>query len=147
MQHILVIDDEPAIRTLLRNYLQEEGYAICLAQDGRHALRLCVDYQADLIITDVFMPDQDGLEVIMTMRQRRPGLPIIAMSGGGRMDKRDVLHIAKSTSSPTAKRKTKPKRSKPISPSRTSISPASSATSRAASFPNRSATRPIRSTS
>jgi len=96
MQHILVIDDEPAIRTLLRNYLQEEGYAICLAQDGRHALRLCVDYQADLIITDVFMPDQDGLEVIMTMRQRRPGLPIIAMSGGGRMDKRDVLHIAKS---------------------------------------------------
>jgi len=96
MQHILVIDDEPALRTLLRNYLESEGYSVCIAQDGQQALRLFEEYHADLIITDIFMPEQDGLEVITTMRQRRPGLPIIAISGGGRMDKRDVLHIAKS---------------------------------------------------
>ncbi len=96
MQHILVIDDEPALRTLLRNYLESEGYSVCMAQDGQQALRLFEEYRADLIITDIFMPEQDGLEVIATMRQRRPGLPIIAISGGGRMDKRDVLHIAKS---------------------------------------------------
>lgn len=81
---------------MLRNYLESEGYSVCLAQDGQQALRLFDKYHADLIITDIFMPEQDGLEVITTMRLRRPNLPIIAISGGGRMDKRDVLHIAKS---------------------------------------------------
>jgi CheY-like chemotaxis protein len=96
MQQILVIDDEPALRALLRNFLEDEGYRVCLAHDGQQALSLFEQAQVDLIITDIFMPERDGLEVISTMRQRRPGLPIIAISGGGRMDKRDVLHIAKS---------------------------------------------------
>lgn len=94
MKHILVIDDEEPIRTLLRNVLEAEGYSVCMAQNGQQALRLFDKYHADLIITDVFMPEWDGLEVIAKMRLRRPELPVIAISGGGRMDKRDVLHIA-----------------------------------------------------
>lgn len=95
MNHILVIDDEDAVRTLLRNYLESEGYSVCMARDGKQALQLFDQYPADLIITDVFMPEQDGLEVLAALRRKRSAIPVIVISGGGRMYVHDVLHIAK----------------------------------------------------
>ena len=96
MKHILVIDDEEPVRTLLRNYLESEGYSVCMARDGKQALQLFAKYHADLIITDVFMPEKDGLEVLAALRQNGATLPVIAISGGGRMRMDDVLRIAQS---------------------------------------------------
>ncbi len=96
MKHILVIDDEEPVRTLLRNYLESEGYSVCMARDGKQALQLFAKYHADLIITDVFMPEKDGLEVLAALRQNGATLPVIAISGGGRMQMDDVLRIARS---------------------------------------------------
>ena len=96
MHHIIVIDDEDMICTLLRNYLEDRGYRVSVAHDGRQALDLFEQRQADLIITDIFMPEKDGLEVISALRKKRPEIPIIAMSGGNPTNKQDVLHIAKS---------------------------------------------------
>lgn len=95
MNHILVIDDEDNVRTLLRNFLESEGYSVCMARDGQQALRLFDQYHADLIITDVFMPEKDGLEVLAGLRRKRADIPVIVISGGGRMYVHDVLHIAK----------------------------------------------------
>ena len=60
------------------------------AADGRQALRAVLSRGCDLVITDINMPEMDGIEVIMALSERRPGLPIIAISGGGRLPK-DLL--------------------------------------------------------
>lgn len=79
---ILVVDDEPAVRILLHEILTEEGYRVLVAPDGRKACEIlsnCADL--DLVITDLIMPNQEGIETIRAMRQQAPQLRIIAMSG------------------------------------------------------------------
>ena len=95
MYHILVIDDENLIRTLLRGYLESKGFSVGVAQNGKQALELFEKQTADLIITDVFMPEKDGLEVVMALRKKRPDIPIVVVSGGSSKGFRDMLHIAK----------------------------------------------------
>jgi two-component system chemotaxis response regulator CheY len=94
MARILVIDDEEPIRRLLTRALALEGHEVLEASDGREALRLHRAGPADLVITDILMPEQDGLEVIMTLRREAPGIKIIAMSGGGRFKQTEALHMA-----------------------------------------------------
>lgn len=80
---ILLLDDEPQIRLSLRERLQLEGYDVQTASDGRLGLKLYLEDPADLVITDVLMPEMDGLEVIRAL-MAMPSPPfIIAMSGGG----------------------------------------------------------------
>jgi DNA-binding response OmpR family regulator len=85
-QQILVIDDEDDICTFLQERLTIEGYMVLTVSDGRKGLRVYHDHLVDLVITDVLMPELDGLEVVRTLRRLDPTMPIIAMSGGGNRD-------------------------------------------------------------
>lgn len=91
MATILVIDDEAPIRRSLRRILQMDGHEVLEAEDGRAALALEASHEVDLIITDVFMPEMDGIEFLLDHQDRRPDLPIIAISGGGFTGKEHVL--------------------------------------------------------
>ena len=85
---ILVIDDEPDIRALLERILDSAGYEVALAADGKEAVNQFRAKPANLVLTDLFMPHQEGLETIMQLRKEFPRLAIIAMSGktaGSRM--------------------------------------------------------------
>lgn len=80
---ILVVDDEPAILAAVRVVLEAAGFEVSEAPDGLAALRLCRTQSVDLVLCDVFMPNQDGLETISVLRQQYPSVKIVAMTGGG----------------------------------------------------------------
>ncbi len=81
---ILVVDDEAGIRSLLRQVLQGAGYVVLEAEDGKKAMAQAAAVDLDLVITDLAMPDQEGLETIQLLHEQKPGLKIIAMSGAFR---------------------------------------------------------------
>jgi DNA-binding NtrC family response regulator len=93
-RRILIIDDEEDIRALVQHMLNREGYETASAAEGREGLRLQRQAPADLIITDLMMPGQEGLETIMEIRRLFPHTKIIAMSGGGQGGVLDFLPIA-----------------------------------------------------
>jgi CheY-like chemotaxis protein len=92
---ILVVDDEPDVRDLLRAILEQAGYAVTEAADGLQAIQLYRQLAFDLILCDIFMPECDGLEVILNLRRDFPGVRIIAMSAGLERRSLDVLRVAK----------------------------------------------------
>ena len=81
MARILVIDDESALRSVLGAALLDAGHTVALAADGRAGLHLICTEPVDLVITDLVMPDQDGIETIIALRHENPALPVIAISG------------------------------------------------------------------
>ena len=81
MARILVIDDDPDMRAFLEEILKSAGYEIILAADGREGVERYRASRADLVITDLYMPNQEGLETIRELRTRYPEVAIIAMSG------------------------------------------------------------------
>ena len=91
---ILVIDDDQEMRTLLAVALQMSGYTVLTSSSGREAVRLLIETPVDLVITDLFMPEFDGLEVIRAVRDCADHLPILAISGGSPYIPRDFLRIA-----------------------------------------------------
>jgi DNA-binding response OmpR family regulator len=88
---ILVIDDEPDIRALLETALSLSGHEVLLAGDGAEGLARQREAPADLVMVDIFMPEKEGIETILELRQAWPRLPIIAMSGGGTTGNRNFL--------------------------------------------------------
>src|SRR5262249_16462507 len=92
---ILVIDDDVSVRLVLRRMLEQEGYEVICAEDGRQALDLLKQRRPDLVITDIVMPNCEGIETILEMRAAGLTLPIIAMSGGGRIGNADFLQMAR----------------------------------------------------
>ncbi len=82
MAHILVIDDEADICCILTEFLTLEGHTIDTAENGKAGLRLAEQKQYDLIITDIVMPEMDGLEFITAIKEKFPEIGIIVMSGG-----------------------------------------------------------------
>ena len=82
MPRILIIDDEPLVRAVLRSILERNGYAVMDAQGGRAGLALWRHTPSDLVLTDIFMPEQDGIEVILQLTRIWPLAKIIAMTGG-----------------------------------------------------------------
>jgi CheY-like chemotaxis protein len=84
MAHILVIDDDRAICSVVSLVLERQGHETVSAEDGRRGLKLLEAGDFDLLIIDIFMPEMDGFEAIRLVRQSRPMLPIIVMSGGSR---------------------------------------------------------------
>jgi two-component system, cell cycle sensor histidine kinase and response regulator CckA len=80
---ILVVDDEPAERELIRGMLEAAGYEVIEAGDGKEAESVLAACEVDLIITDIVMPEQEGLQTIRWVRKNRPGLKIVAISGSG----------------------------------------------------------------
>ena len=95
MSKILIIDDEPYILLMLKKMLEKAGYEVDLASNGRQGLELFQKDSADMVITDIIMPDKEGLEIIMEMKQTHPDLKIIAISGGGRISPESYLECAK----------------------------------------------------
>jgi DNA-binding response OmpR family regulator len=93
MAKILVIDDEPAVRTMLKDALEPE-HTILEAGNGIEAMKVFAGQAFDLVITDIIMPDQEGIETIVEIRKLKPGQKIIAMSGGGRTKTIEFLKIA-----------------------------------------------------
>lgn len=81
---VLVIDDNPDLRSLLEHSLAGEGFEVETASNGMEALRLLQISPVEVVVTDIFMPDKDGIEVISELKQSHPGIKIIAMSGGPR---------------------------------------------------------------
>ena len=84
MASILIIDDEEDIRDALQMVLERAGYEVRVASNGNEAIEMQREEPAQLVITDIIMPEKDGVNTIKEMRQESPGLRIIAMSGGGR---------------------------------------------------------------
>jgi YesN/AraC family two-component response regulator len=82
MKRILVIDDEPLVRRLLRRILEAAGYQVSEAENGRRGVELFRENPADLIILDIIMPEQDGLQTMMSLRQEFPDVKVIGISGG-----------------------------------------------------------------
>lgn len=95
MARILIIEDDEAVRTMLSLTLAHFGHAVIEARDGEEGLMLFKHNKTDLVITDIVMPEKEGLEVLMTLRKKVPPVKMIAISGGGRQSAKDNLHIAK----------------------------------------------------
>ncbi|MFN2644436.1 MAG: response regulator [Burkholderiales bacterium] len=87
MRRILVIDDSQDTRELMQLLLEHAGYTVEVAPDGAAGLRAQHARPADLVITDIFMPKQDGIETIAELRRTYPDLKVIAISGGGEVVK------------------------------------------------------------
>ncbi len=92
---ILIVDDDEAVRSVIRRALLAAGYRTIEAGDGRQAYRELRRQPVDLVITDIIMPDVEGIELILHLRRDYPGLPILAISGGGRISPADYLKSAR----------------------------------------------------
>lgn len=78
---ILVVDEEPAIHVSLRRVLRESKHEVLDVSGGIQALRVCRKTEVDIVVTDLAMPEKEGLETSQDLRREFPGIPIIAMSG------------------------------------------------------------------
>ena len=83
MARILVIEDDRQVRQVLRQMLERGGYEVDTAEDGNKGLAQFRARPADVVVTDILMPEKDGLETIEALVQAYPNLPIVAISGGG----------------------------------------------------------------
>jgi two-component system chemotaxis response regulator CheY len=92
---ILVIDDDEAVRSSLEVLLEAYGYEIVLARDGRQGMAAFRANTPDIVLVDLMMPVQDGIETIVQMRAEWPDAYIIAMSGGARIGNWDGLAVAR----------------------------------------------------
>ena len=92
---LLIIDDDDQLRSMLRQTLELMGYTVAEARDGNEGLAEHLRRPADLVLTDLIMPDKEGIETIIKLRKHSPGLKIIAMSGGGRNSATGYLQTAR----------------------------------------------------
>jgi len=95
MARILLIDDDPQVRSVLEGFLNHDRHQVVCAANGREAFRLLEQQRFDLMLTDIVMPEQDGFEIIMhvTLQPDRPR--IIAISGGSsRLSQQTLLSMA-----------------------------------------------------
>ena len=106
MARILVIDDDAPARTALRVVLEVAGHQVAEASDGASGIRLYTESPVDLVITDLMMPDKDGLETIRELREATPDLKIILISGSVGADEMGCLQLAREYG--TARTFTKP---------------------------------------
>jgi len=91
---ILIIDDEESIRNVLCSLLEDAGYEVMDAENGRVGIQQCQRMPVDLVITDIIMPEREGLETIRELRRLYPGMKIFAMTGARISKQLDILNIA-----------------------------------------------------
>jgi CheY-like chemotaxis protein len=94
MARLLIIDDEKLARITLRKILESAGHEITEASNGTEGVAMYRAHPADLVITDIIMPDKEGIETIIELRRDFPNARIIAISGGGRTRNLDFLKLA-----------------------------------------------------
>lgn len=95
MGRVMIVEDDTAVRNLLREILERAGHEVLDAANGKEAVALFKLSPADLIITNILMPEQEGLETIQELRREDPDLKIIAISGGGQIGPADYLEVAR----------------------------------------------------
>jgi len=95
MTRILVVDDDADLRRVLGRFLRGAGYVVGEATNGREAITAYRSEPADLVITDMYMPDSDGVDVIMRLRSEFPTARFMAISGGGFADPTHTLETAR----------------------------------------------------
>jgi len=95
MARILIIEDDDEVREYLESVLSRAGYQCESACDGKEGVEIFLADPADLVITDIIMPEKDGIETIMDLRRKNSSLKVIAISGGGRAEPENYLHSAK----------------------------------------------------
>ncbi len=95
MYKILLVDDDPGLLSAVSRLLEGAGFEVLQASDGREAMNLLRDNHVDLTIIDIFMPNVDGMEFTIRVKRLYPDAKIVAISGGGTVDKRSVLDIAR----------------------------------------------------
>lgn len=95
MPQILIIDDDVQIRLLIRRILENEGHGVLEAADGKKGIMLLKNNNIDLVITDIIMPEKEGLETIIDIRHDFPETKIVAISGGGKTGLPNFLPAAK----------------------------------------------------
>src|SRR5258708_20407452 len=94
MTKILVIDDDAIVRETIIQILEDRGYQVVSAEDGKRGLASFRGEKPDLVITDIIMPEKEGIQTITEIRRERPDAKVIAISGGGRIGNTDFLKIA-----------------------------------------------------
>jgi DNA-binding NtrC family response regulator len=94
MAHILVIDDNPEFRDILRAHLVANGHQVVMAENGERGLDVLERGDIDMVLTDILMPQRDGVEVLRECKKRWPALPVIAISGGGWIGAGELLGMA-----------------------------------------------------
>ena len=95
MARILLVDDEEIVRVLMREALESSGHEVTEAMNGNEGVAMQRAHPFDLIITDIVMPEKEGLEMIIELKKDFPVLKIIAVSGGGRVNNSNYLGFAK----------------------------------------------------
>jgi DNA-binding response OmpR family regulator len=95
MAVILLVEDDIELREMLRIALVRKDYVVLEAENGREALIHFKPGITDLVITDLIMPEEDGLKVLMKIREMKPGIKVIAISGGGKAGPGSYLNLAK----------------------------------------------------
>jgi CheY-like chemotaxis protein len=95
MGRILIVEDDKSVRELLREILRRAGHEVVAAGNGKEALAQYKQSPADLIITNILMPEKEGLETIQELRREDPDIKIIAISGGGQIGPADYLEVAR----------------------------------------------------
>lgn len=95
MTDVLVIDDQASVRATLRNILEFEGYEVMEADNGASGLSLMREFPVLLVVTDILMPEKEGIETILEIRQEFPETRILAISGGGQTQNLEFLRVAK----------------------------------------------------
>jgi len=91
---VLVVDDDPDMRLSLKLALDLAGYSASLAANGREAIEQQKKHPADIVITDIFMPEADGFDIIDILRRQFPRTKTVVMSGAGKLAKREYLSTA-----------------------------------------------------
>ncbi len=95
MSSILVVDDDDQFRRMVQRTLERAGFEVRAAANGRQALQIFTEHGADLVLTDLIMPECEGLETIVALRRLWKTPRIIAMSGGGRGSAEEYLGAAR----------------------------------------------------
>ncbi len=95
MGRILIIDDDDQFRLMLKRLLELDGHEILEATDGKEGIRVYGNKRVDLVITDLIMPNMEGVETIIQLKRESPEIKIMALSGGGRNEPQSDLSMAK----------------------------------------------------
>lgn len=91
----MIVEDENEVREMLKDALSRRKYTVIEASNGLEAMSRFKPSVVDLVITDILMPEEDGLKVIMQLKEKKPGIKIIAISGGGKIGPAIYLNIAR----------------------------------------------------
>ena len=95
MATVLVIDDDREVRDFLVTVLERAGHVVTAASNGRDGVAKFREEPSQVVITDIIMPEKDGIETILDLRREHPDLKVIAISGGGRTTPENYLHSAR----------------------------------------------------